>query len=251
MRIPRLIAFDLDGTLAESKQRVSAEMADLLVQLLQKMPVAVMSGGGWQQFEKQFLPALPDGAMLDRLYLFPTSAALCMVHRQGVWRRQYDNSFSDDTKQRILLAINEALEEVHFVQPTKLWGEQIEDRGGEITFSALGQEAPLDEKQVYDPDGSKRKPLAEALRRKLPDVEIGVNAATSIDITPHGIDKAYGITRLSELTSIDIPDMLYVGDALEEGGNDAVVVKTGIPTHAVFGPNETAALIEEVLKAIR
>lgn len=250
MRIPRLIAFDLDGTLAESKQRISAEMTDLLSRLLQKMPVAVMSGGGWTQFEKQFLPAIPDGVLLDQLYLFPTSAAACIVHRQGSWHPQYDLSFGAETKQRILLAIDEALAEVHFEQPPRLWGEQVEDRGGEITFSALGQEAPLEEKQKYDPEGSKRKPLAEALRRKLPDLSVNMNATTSIDITPHGVDKAYGIKRLAELTGIAIADMLYVGDALEEGGNDAVVLDTGIPTHAVFGPRETAALIEEILAAL-
>lgn len=244
------MVFDLDGTLAESKQRVSAEMGDLLAKLLHHMPIAVMSGGGWHQFERQFLPTLPDGMVLDRLYLFPASAAECRVHKGGKWLHQYDNSFGPETKQRILTAISEAMGEIQFEQPPHLWGEQIEDRGGEVTFSALGQEAPLDEKQKYDPDGKKRMPLAEAIKRRVPEVAIGINAATSIDITPHGINKAYGIRRLSEITSIAIPDMLYVGDALEEGGNDSVVIETGIPTHAVFGPAETQALIAAILKLL-
>src|SRR3989344_2170473 len=95
---PKVIAFDLDGTLAESKQPMSADMGGLLGELLKKMPVAVMSGGGWKQFEKQFLPALPEGMLLDRLYLFPTSAALCLVHRNGAWHPQYDHTFSPETK---------------------------------------------------------------------------------------------------------------------------------------------------------
>lgn len=247
MKIPRLVVFDLDGTLAESKQRMSAETTDLFTQLLQKIPVAVMSGGGWKQFEKQFLPALPDTARFDRLYLFPTSAASCMVYREGAWHPQYDHSFGTEAKQRIMLAINEALDEVGFEQPPQLWGEQVEDRGAEITFSALGQEAPLEAKQGYDPTGAKRRPLTEALKQKLPDLNINMNATTSIDITPHGIDKAYGIARLAELTRVPVADMLYVGDALEEGGNDAVVTKTGIATHAVFGPEETEAVIAKLL----
>lgn len=246
MRIPRLAVFDLDGTLAESKQRLSAEMGEALSALLKRMPVAVMSGGGWRQFERQFLPALPPEADLSRLYLFPTSAAECRVWREGQWRYQYDHSFGTETKERIYEALAQAQEEVGFGHPPKVWGEQIEDRGGEVTFSALGQEAPLEEKQKYDPEGAKRKPLLEALKRLLPDLNVAMNAATSIDITPHGIDKAHGIARLSELTGIPVADMLYVGDALEEGGNDAVVVKTGIPTHAVFGPQETEALIKTI-----
>jgi HAD superfamily hydrolase (TIGR01484 family) len=248
MRHPKLVVFDLDGTLAESKQPMTAPMGDALSRLLQKVPVAVMSGGGWRQFEHQFFPALPLGTPEDRLYIFPTNAAACFVHREGQWHPQYDLSFSPDMKEKIMEALDEAMTETRFEQPAQIWGEQVEDRGGEITFSALGQEAPLREKETWDPDGKKRKPLYEALHRKLPDLAIGLNATTSIDITPHGIDKAYGVKRLSELTGIAPEEMLYVGDALEEGGNDSVVIATGIPTHEVFGPQETAALIETLLQ---
>ena len=249
MRIPRLMAFDLDGTLAESKSPMSAEMGELLAQLLNRMPVAVLSGGSWKQFQRQFLTHFPPDAKLEHLYLFPTNAALCFVYRSREWHPQYDNSFSDAQKERIKKAFAEALAESHFIQPQTVWGEQLEDRGGEITFSALGQEAPLEEKQKYDPDKSKRMPLYEALKKRLPDCSIGINAATSIDITPHGIDKAYGIQRLCELTHLTPKDILYVGDALEEGGNDATVLRTGVATHAVFGPEETAALIRTVLQS--
>jgi hypothetical protein len=33
----------------------------------------------------------------------------------------------------------------------KTWGEQIEDRGSQITFSALGQSAPIDAKNNGTP----------------------------------------------------------------------------------------------------
>jgi phosphomannomutase len=247
METPRLVAFDLDGTLAESKQRMSAQMGDLLSALLNTMPVAVMSGGSWHQFQHQFLTEFPPGSPRDRLYLFPTSAALCLVHRSGAWHPQYDLTFSETEKKKILSAFAEVFKEVHFEQPARTWGQQLEDRGGEITFSALGQQAPLEEKEKWDPTREKRKPLYEALKRHLPEFSIGLNATTSIDITPHGVNKAYGLRRLSELTHIPIADMLYVGDALEEGGNDAVVLETGVPTYAVFGPKETAALIERLL----
>ena len=247
MNRPRAMAFDLDGTLAESKQRVSAEMGELLGSLLAHIPVAVLSGGSWKQFEVQLLPSFPVEANLARLFLFPTSAAECFVFREHTWRLQYDNSFSDTERAQILAAITQAKEEVHFIEPERLWGEQIEDRGAEITFSALGQEAPLEEKERYDPTKEKRRPLYDVLVRLLPDFSLGLNAMTSIDITRKGITKAYGIRRFSELTQVAIPDILYVGDALGEGGNDAVVLETGIETHAVFGPTETATLIETLL----
>ena len=245
---PRVVVFDLDGTLAESKQRMTGQMGELLGQLLEKVPVAVMSGGSWAQFQQQFLIDFPVDTKFDRLYLFPDNAAMCLVHRNDEWHPQYDNSFDAETKQHILDALRDSMSEVHFEQPPQLWGEQIEDRGAEITFSALGQHAPLEEKQKWDPTREKRKPLFEALKRRLPDLSIGLNATTSIDITPHGVNKAYGITRLAELTKVPINQMLYVGDALEEGGNDSVVIATGVPTHAVLGPTETATLIKGLLE---
>ena len=245
---PKLVVFDLDGTLAESKQRVTADMGNLLARLLKKMPVAVMSGASYAQMETQFLPALPADAKLDNLYLFPTNAAHCYIHKGGAWTTAYDESFTLMERERILRALSEALEETKFVQPPKLWGEQIEDRGGEITFSALGQKAPLEEKKKWDPTHEKRKPLYEALVKKLPDFSIGLNANTSIDITHKGVTKAYGIGQLAGLTDISVSEMIYVGDALGEGGNDAVVIPTGVRTQGVFGPAETAKVIEEVLR---
>jgi hypothetical protein len=44
--------------------------------------------------------------------------------------------------------------------------------------------------------------------------------------------------------------MLYVGDALFEGGNDAVVKKTGIPTHEVKNTGDTKVLIQELLSLV-
>lgn len=245
----KLIVFDLDGTLAESKQRVSAEIGELLGSLLKRMPVGVMSGGGFPQFEKQFFPALPPEANLANLYIFPDNAAQCFVYRGGSWHAQYDNAFTPTEREHILKALDEALREtgLHEV-PVRVWGERIEDRGAEIVFSGLGQQAPPAEKRAWDPDGAKKRALREALVKRLPEFSEGANGSTSVDITRKGMTKAYGVERLSGLTQIPIANMLYVGDALGEGGNDAAVIPTGIKTHAVFGPKETAAFIENLLK---
>lgn len=247
--LPKLVAFDLDGTLAEPKQRMSAEMGELLAQLLVKMPVAVMSGAGWPQFEKQFFTALPHETELNNLYIFPDNAAQCFVHRTGGWHAQYDHAFSETEKSRVVTVLKEALAEVGMAEaPVRVWGERIEDRGAEIAFSPLGQEAPLEAKEQWhkEHDDLRRK-LHEALNKKLPDFANAMGGLTTIDITRKGITKAYGILRLTELTQIPIANMLYVGDALQEGGNDSVVLETGIKTHAVFGPGETAALIVALL----
>lgn len=250
MVTPHLLVFDLDGTLAESKQRMSAQMGDLLAELLQKIPIAVMSGAGWAEFEKQFFSVLPIDAKLNNLYIFPENAAQCFVHTQGAWHPQYDNAFTPTERDRILRALDEALQETGLATPpAHVWGSRIQHRGAEITFSGLGEDAPLEQKQAWDPDGTKKRMLQEALTKKLPEFAIAANSSTSVDITRKGTTKAHGIMRLSEMTGVPVENMLYVGDALEEGGNDSSVIQTGVPTHAVFAPRETEALIETLLHA--
>ena len=67
----KLIVFDFDGTLAESKSSLDAEMSKLLGSLLRIVKVAVISGGDWQQFTKQVLSKLPPAKRLKNLSPLP------------------------------------------------------------------------------------------------------------------------------------------------------------------------------------
>jgi len=246
--LPPVIAFDLDSTLAISKSPMTFDMGVLLARLLETRTVAIMSGGKYGQFEKQVLNALPEGAKLENLYLFPVCAGYCYHYENGAWTLIDDNSFTEEEKATVLEALEEAMAETGFTEPPEqVWGERIEDRGALIAFSGLGQEAPPDVKKAWDPDKTKRRPLAEALIRRLPGFEVKMNAMTTIDITRKGITKAYGLRKLSELTNVPTSDMLYIGDALFPGGNDEVVKETGVPTRETTGPQETAKIIEELL----
>src|SRR6185369_14302219 len=74
---PKLVAFDLDGTLAVSKSPVTKEMGNLLSRPMQNLPVAVLSGASFRQFETQLLPSIPSDANFSNFYLFPTNAGQC------------------------------------------------------------------------------------------------------------------------------------------------------------------------------
>ncbi len=246
---PRLVAFDLDGTLAESKTPMTKDMGVLLARLLNKVPVAVMSGGSFPQFERQFFPGLPEGQPLGALYMFPTSGAQCYRHEGGSWKLVYDCSFDEEEQQRIIDVLCETARMTGLDAPARMWGHLIEDRGAQVTFSALGQEAPLAEKQewhkAHDADRQKMREMAAAM---LPNYSVRTGGLTSIDVTRAGITKAYGVRCLERLTMIPAADMLYVGDALYEGGNDEVVKEAGVATRQVSGPEETAGVIEGLVR---
>jgi hypothetical protein len=56
----KLIAFDLDGTLASSKSPLHDDMVLQLSELLSHKQVCVISGGKFEQFEKQILNSLSN-----------------------------------------------------------------------------------------------------------------------------------------------------------------------------------------------
>ncbi|WP_160714175.1 HAD-IIB family hydrolase [Chitinophaga solisilvae] len=245
----QLMVFDLDGTLAQSKSAVDEEMAPLLAALLSVMQVAIISGGSWPQFEKQVLHYLPAAAPLHRLSILPTCGTQFYQYDNG-WKQRYAENFTPAEKKTIIAALQQAVAETGFT-PEKTWGEQIEDRGSQITWSALGQEAPPEEKKTWDPGFSKRKQIRQILDTLLSAYAVNLGGMTSVDITRSGIDKAYGIRKLRDTLGISIEEMLFVGDALFEGGNDYPAKQAGVACIAVRDPEETKRVVETAIAFLK
>ncbi|WP_380782022.1 HAD-IIB family hydrolase [Sphingomonas sp. R86520] len=244
-----LVAFDLDGTLAESKQPLQEPMGEALANLLDVAHVAVISGGDWPQFEKQVASRLPERADRTKLWLMPTTGTK-LYRFDDEWRAVYAELFEEDEKQKILKAFDEALEATGFV-PEKTWGERIEDRGSQITFSALGQEAPIDAKHRWDPDFAKRKVIQADLQTRLPGLSINMGGATSIDITREGVDKAYGLKKLSDASGIALDKMMFIGDAIFPGGNDYPAEQLGLDVVKVKNVDGTLAAIAGIVACLK
>ena len=244
----RLIVFDLDGTLAESKSSIDAEMSGLLHELLDIIKVAVISGGDWPQFEKQVLSNLPQDEHLKNLSLLPTCGTKFYQY-VGAWKKIYSEDFTPDEKNKIIGSLKKTLGTAGF-KVGKTWGETIEDRGSQITFSALGQQAPIEEKKKWDPDFTKRKKIKALLDELIPEFSVRLGGTTSVDVTKPGIDKAYGIRKLRDTLGIAIPEMIFIGDALFPGGNDYPAEEAGVLSIQVRDPNESKRVIEAIIACL-
>jgi hypothetical protein len=244
----KLIVYDLDGTLAESKASLDGQMASLLHDLLGIAKVAVISGGGWPQFEKQVLTHLPHDERLLNLSLLPTCGTKFFQYN-GSWKLLYSEDLTATEKEKITSSLNAAVAANGF-KPEKVWGKVIEDRGSQITFSALGQQAPLDEKDKWDRDFGKRKKMKATLDTSIPEFSVRLGGATSIDVTRHGIDKAYGIRKLRDILGVSLREMIYIGDAIFPGGNDYPAKEAGVTCVAVRGPQETKPVTAAVIACL-
>lgn len=248
----KVIAFDLDGTLAESKAALTDEMAEVLNELLTKFQVCVISGGKFEQFEKQLLANLKaDPIKAEALHLMPTCGT--RYYRFDIisleWQKIYAEDFTKDEKDTIIAALNDGLDALG-MREAKPWGDIIEDRGSQVTLSALGQEAPVKDKEDWDPDNSKKQKLRDYVAEKIPQFEVRSGGSTSIDVTKLGIDKAYGMQRLMDILQVTKDEILFFGDRLTEGGNDYPVKAMGIDTLEVSHWQHTLIALRAILATV-
>ena len=253
----KIVAFDLDGTLAPSKSPLPDRMAELLPKLIEKFQILVISGGKFKLFERQLLANLnANPKQLANLHLMPTSGTRYYRFEAGKWVEKYAEDIPQKDKSRIIKALEESLDESGY-REKKTYGPIIEDRESQISLSIFGQEIVqelgeegLKIKESWDPDASKKLRLREIIAPKIPDYEVRAAGATTIDVTKPGIDKAYGMRKLMEATAVSMEDILFIGDRLVEGGNDYPVKAMGIDCMEVASWHDTALIIQAILNVV-
>ncbi len=252
----KLIVFDLDGTLAASKSPMDSEMTELISRLLDSKKVAVIGGGKYALFKSQFVSQLKlPKEKLEHIYLFPTTATSFYRYQSG-WKNVYLLELTKEERKLIKKTFEKVLKEINYVHPEKVYGKVIEDRGTQVTFSALGQDivTVLGKKGVELKDKWKAKhtptkmKIAKLMAKYLPNLEIKAAGHTSVDVVRKGIDKAYGLEQIEKHIRVKIPDMLFIGDSIFPGGNDYAVTKTPVDYIPVNGPEETKKVLKHILE---
>ncbi len=234
----RVAMFDLDGTLAVSKGEISAATVHMLKALLSAVDVCIISGGRFEQFDAQVLRHLGEFSDLKRLHLMPTCGTRYLRWEDGVWVEIYFEMLSSDETNRAIEVLRDGAEKLG-LWTDATWGPALEDRGSQVTYSALGQQAPADTKSAWDPDNSKKAALRKFAADRLPDLEVRSGGSTSIDVTRRGIDKAYGAKKLMSALRLTEREILFFGDRLDPEGNDYPIKAMGIDCIEVHDPSDT------------
>ncbi len=245
----KVLAFDLDDTLAITKSPISDQMAETLGRILDEFEVCIISGGKFEQFKTQVIDRLHvEPHRLNRLHLMPTCGTRYYRYDEldSKWRMQYAEDLTEAQKKQIISVLEASAKELGLWEEHPA-GDIIEDRGSQITFSALGQQATPEDKYAWDPDGSKKAALRDLAAQSLPDLEVRAGGSTSIDVTREGIDKAYGMQKLIDTLDISKEDILFFGDRLQEGGNDYPVKAMGIDCLDVGKWEDTVNRLETIL----
>ncbi len=241
----RLIVFALNGALAQGRISIDSEMAELLGALNEIVKIAIISGAGWTQFEHQVLAKLAPGHPRHQLTLLPACGTQ-LYRYSDHWRRIYSRDFSDAQREKIINALEQTIEMMNF-QLGQIWGPLIEDRASQVTFSGLGQLAPIPEKRKWDADCQKRRRMKALLDQFIPEYSVRLGGMTSIDVTKAGLDKGYAIRQLRDGLGVPIQEMLFIGNTFVADGNDLAAKAAGIQTIGVRDPEQTKRVIEAII----
>lgn len=249
MLYKKVIVCDLDGTLTQSKSPLSLEMAEVISLVLKKHFFVVISGGAFQQFEKQFLSYLKcPKEDLENLIIFPTMGGSCFMYdaKQEKWNKLYEEKLTDKEINKIFSAFEKAIKKLK-LDLSGNYGAILENRETQVTFSGRGQNAPIGEKEKWDPDQSKRRSIIKILEKEIPEFDLKLGGISSIDVTKKGINKAYAIERLKKILNLKDDEIIFLGDALYRGGNDESVKTTGVDFIQESGPEETLGFLSQYM----
>lgn len=229
----RILAFDVDDTITESKQEVKPKMATLLEDLSYNFDLLFISGCSLERMEEQLLKFIKP---FNATFLLPCSGSQGYLRSREheIWNYQFSNADFE----KIEAAFEAALKTCKY-KVSETWGPIPERKGGQITFSLLGQQAPLSEKKRFDPEQNVRKLIISHMQKNLPDYNIKIGGTTSIDVFALGT-KADGLHEFLKFkTYYKKQDILFFGDSLSEGGNDRSVLDEGFAVVKVNSPEET------------
>jgi hypothetical protein len=236
------LLLDIDGTLTPPRQTLRREMADALGQL--NVPFHVAAGSDLALVEPQFLAPLWDFGFRGGFEAFVSNGSAHYRCDYGaqlaiVKRSQFDLRlhFGDDDFARLLATLESILagEEFQLPAPLAVIGERIVDRRGMVNVTPIGRPpGELDTAAqrnraafaVFDRDTGYRRRMLLALRRELDwlcrgkRLQILLGGETSFDLVIADMDKTNAVRGL---LALGVDKVVFLGDALWEGGNDAVI----------------------------
>lgn len=229
----------MDGTLTESKRPLTRSEGKAFSLFSLQHRVAVISGASFPQIKSQLVSKLPKGKSSPSFVVLPLNGGEMWKKKNGAWKCVYKKSFPVKTKKEVRTALKEMQIKFANILPKKKWGVVVEDRGSQITYSALGSKAPLVAKHKWDPKGIKRLRMARYIKKLLPHCDVGVAGTTSIDVTPKGLTKEFGVRQAMISERVHGKETVFIGDAIFRGGNDAPAGRAGVKMIQVRNPRQT------------
>ncbi len=224
----------MDQTIAPARQPMLEDMRSLLPAL--DRTIVIVSGSLVDQiaYQTSDLPAY---------YLGVNGNHATDIDNNELWR-------NPDLEMSHRAEIQSHIDEIvklldHDLNPD--W-HPVEDRGAQITFSPIGNRAPVEFKKTYDPDRKKRESWLAQVPFQSDDIMVKIGGSTSFDYVHKDRHKGANVKKLIAQMGWDPAECIYFGDGLYPGGNDEVVIGV-IDTVLVQDHLDTYQKLQDMFKS--
>lgn len=239
--------FDVDGTLAKSRQPLSSEMNTLLADLRQKgIKVGLVSGSDISKITEQATINAEDDLLAKFDYIFAENGLVAYHGSEQISCQSILKKIGETNLQRV---INFSLRYMSDIELPVKRGNFIEFRTGMVNICPVGRSCTLAERLeffAYDQQHGIREKMAKALREQFSEelgLEFAIGGQISIDCYPTGWDKRFCLQFLEK----DFDTIYFFGDRTQIGGNDhAIYIDDRTIGHSVESPEHTLRLLREL-----
>lgn len=254
----QVILFDLDGTLTESREKISKDISEALENIAKRFRIGIVSGSGLDFISEQIEGMFSREFMTSLLIMPCNGTKLCRwVSETQSYETLYDSDMIDDIGR---LAYNDLLarlfrEQHKFILDNSVsldcTGKFFDYRGSMLNWSPMGRNGSKKTREAFskfDKEDGYRVRVIEDLKRFCKSqnisVDIKLGGDTSFDIYPVGWDKTFCLQHVDS----DLKDIYFFGDRCFPGGNDYEISKMIGKCYQVEGPEETLKILEKFLK---
>ena len=239
----KVIIADVDETICEPAQEINSKLAEKINAVISKgITFAFISGTSMTELQRMI-----SAHLSQEHHLLANTGTAYSIQQNGFSTSIYNHQLNDNERKEIITAFEKLIQEYQ-LHPLTSKDDQLQDRGTQVTLSALGRHAPLELKRKFDPAGEKRKGWVQFLRKYLSEqnYEITIGGTTTIDITRKGLDKEWAIREFMRINNLSPEEVVFIGDKLYPGGNDYPASKV-VDCIAVKNPEETLQILKQFL----
>lgn len=213
----KLIVFDLDGTLTQHKTPLTPENKAVLDELGKRYSLLMAGGGGCERIYRQMncypIPILGNYGMEESE----------VVNGEFKIIREEKAKISKRAFTRKCMKLRKKYGYMDWK------GEPLEfHESGMVTFGLLGTKADKADKLAFDPDKMKRRAMLPEVSKVFSNSNVIIGGTTSFDITPKKYNKYRAVMRYATEHGFTKDQILFVGDDLDDGGNDSHIRIGGI-----------------------
>lgn len=237
-----MFLFDIDGTLTEPRQKMTADMEQFLFSIKDKVTLGIVGGSDFVKAKEQI------GENIFNLFEYVFSENGLTYYKNGelIHQKSLRTYF---TQQQLNAFISVALKLISELDIPIKTGTFIEFRSGMINVSPIGRacsKQERDEFEILDKINHYRINMIKTLKETFPDLDLeySIGGQISFDVYPKGTNKSFCLDYLKNVAS----NIHFFGDKTAVGGNDhEIYVDERVIGHHVNNYKETIEICKHIL----